>query len=99
MSPTLTAFWSAAGATVADFVIETDGSPVTVSTVAVDGLDGALTFPWSSVAVAVAVSVTAPLSTSVCVTVYGAFAVHVSDCPGARPGAGGVGQLTIRGRI
>ncbi len=63
-SLTLTAFWSAAGDTVADLLIETDGSPVTVSTVAVDGFDGALVLPWLSVPVAVAVSVTAPASMS-----------------------------------
>ena len=69
MSPTLTASWSPAGDTVADLAIDTDGSPVTASTVAVDGFDGALLLPWLSVPVAVAVSVTAPASTSDWVTV------------------------------
>ena len=50
--------------------------------------------PWRSPPVAVAVSVTPPLSTSAWVTTYGAFSVHVSVSPGASPGAGGVGQST-----
>ena len=62
MSPTLTAPWSAEGDTVGDLLIDTDGASVTASTVAVDGFEAALTAPWLSVPLAVAVSVTAPAS-------------------------------------
>ena len=51
--------------------------------------------PSVSVPVAVAVSTTLPASTSACVTVYVLSAVQVSDEPGARPGAAGVGHVTL----
>ena len=44
--------------------------------------------------VAVAVFLTLPAFTSALVTVCRSRAVHVSDLPGARPGAPGVGQST-----
>jgi hypothetical protein len=91
-SPTLAAFWSAAGVTVAIFCSATAGlgeDGVCVD----DGFDGGHAFPYWSVHDAVAVSLVPPLSTSLWVTMYGTFAVHVSEAPAASPGAGGVGQV------
>ena len=92
VSPTLTAFWSAAGVTVAVLSTDTAGlGSDEVETVA--GGEVALP-PCRSVPVAVAVSVTPPLSTSAWVTTYGVVSVHVSVSPGASPGGGGVGHVT-----
>ena len=93
VSPTWTAPWSAAGVTCAFLLSTTSGSGVPETT-NVDGPLGGLVSPWLSVPVAVAVSVTEPRSTSAWVTMYTLSAVHVSEAPGARPGAAGVGHVT-----
>ena len=65
-----------------------------VGTVTVEGPDRAETPPLTPTPVAVAVSTTWPASTSASLTVYVWSAVHVSESPGASPGATGVGQVT-----
>ena len=94
VSPTSAAFWSAAGVTWAFLSMATSGEGATLVTVAVEGALGGLAMAFGSLPVAVAVSTTLPWSTSVWVTVYRLLAVQVSESPGARPGAGGTGQVT-----
>jgi hypothetical protein len=94
-SSTFTACWSAAGSTVAVLVSATAGADAIAGTVIVDTGEGSLCAPCVSTPVAVAASVAPPASTSSCVTVYGLSAVHVSDAPGASPGAVGGGHVTF----
>ena len=74
---------------------DSPGAAATAGTVTSDGVETGETNPVASVPVAVAESITAPASTSLCLTTEGASAVQVSDAPGASPGAGGIGQVTF----
>ncbi len=82
-------------AALANFCSETAGTAGVAGTVMLAGEDAGLWVPWVSVPVAVAVSVTPPLSTSTCVTGCGSSAAQVSESPGASPGAAGAGQVTL----
>ena len=93
MSPALTASWSANGLTAPRFTIETRGSG-SEGTLTEEGGEEGHRLPCASRHDAVAVSLTSPVSTSVCVTVWVPVAVQVSESPGANPGEAGVGQLT-----
>jgi hypothetical protein len=66
-------------AALANFCSVTSGAAAIAGTVTVASEDVGLWIPCVSVPVAVAVSVTPPLSTSTCVTGCGSSAVHVSD--------------------
>jgi acyl-coenzyme A synthetase/AMP-(fatty) acid ligase len=61
----------------------TEGAGTTVGTVAVDGVESTGVVELGGVPCAVAVSTTEPASTSAWDTVWVAFAVQVSDAPGA----------------
>jgi hypothetical protein len=82
-------------AALANFCNATSGAAAIAGTVTVACEDVGLWIPCVSIPVAVAVSVTPPLSTSTCVTGCGSSAVHVSASPGVRPGAAGVGHVTL----
>ncbi len=77
------------------FCSSSDGAAACAFTVVDDGADAGEVKPVASVPVAVAVSVTLPASTSVCLTRYGVLAVHVAVAPGASPGGAGVGHATL----
>jgi hypothetical protein len=77
------------------FCSSSEGIAATVGTLVDEGVEAGDVKLVASVPVAVAVSVTLPLSTSVCLTRYGARAVQVSVAPGASPGGAGVGHATL----
>src|SRR5271165_6727833 len=92
-SPTTTPSWSDAGVTEADLWIATAGAAEPSGIDTVTGAETALVAAPASVPVPVAVFVTSLLSASWAVAVY--VPVHVSNAPGASPGAVGVGQVTL----